>query len=170
MRLPTFTIALLLSACSGGGGGDSASICRTVGGQLTGECAGCSIENGPAAVDGNTDSAATLLLSPNAEATLRATGAQRAGGVAGVLFDIPGGMTSLQLQITTYLGGVAQQSGTAFLQAGSSNTCTNCSFFGDGRQYAGINASQPYDAVELVLTSTSAAVETPFPVFELCTR
>lgn len=170
MRLFTLTIALLLSACSGGGGDGSASICRTIGGQLTGECTGCSIENGPAAVDGNTDSAATLLLSPNAEARLRATGAQRGGGVTGVLFDIPSGMTSLQLQITTYRGGIAQQSGTAYVQAGASNTCTNCTFFGDGRQYAGINAGQPYDAVELVLTSTSAAVETPFPVFELCTR
>ena len=171
MRLITLAVASLLTACSGGGGGDdSASICRTVGGQLTGECAGCSIENGPAAVDGSTDSAATLLLSPNAEATLRATGAQRVAGVTGVLFDIPSGVTSLQLQITTYRGGVAQQSGTAFLQAGESNTCGNCVFYGDGRRYAGINTSQAYDSVELVLTSTSAALETPFPVFELCTR
>lgn len=172
MRRAITALLSLLTGCGGGGGGGGgvAQLCTPIGGQVVSACTGCNLESGARAVDRNTDTAATLLLAPSAEGQVRGTGSVITSRVAGLLFDVPEGMTSLQLQINTYRGGVAQDSGTAYLQSGASNVCTNCSFFGDGRQFAGIDTVQPFDSIEVVFTSSSAALETPMPIYELCGR
>ncbi len=157
--------AVALSACGGGGGSgnsgpdvDGTARCATIsgGGTTVGvsqsNCAGCSASNLEAAIDGDTDTAGTLLAPGVAAgfAGVRATaqpgvvygGGSTAAAIVGITGD-PYLQVAEQLVIRTYLSGSLQEENVFSLNVVSANIVS-----GGAKNKFSFTTSKPYDAVE----------------------
>ena len=170
-----------LSACGGGGGdgggGGSAGLnCAAITGgntQVTPtlNCAGCTVSNAPAAIDGNTETYASLFIPAGVGGTLalRATAQDGivypAGTPAAVIYAIDrssGNTLNTAETITTYLDGAPQQTGNA----GSVNNVSG----GDvQRGRRAIGTAQQFDAIELAYAQSGGSASSEVQVYEFCT-
>lgn len=131
-------------------------------------CVDCGITHAAAAIDGDLDSAAKLIVNsavPAQGVTLRATAQAGlifpAGRLAGLYYSAPAGTAqNTTVTISTLAGGVVQE------LSSSSNT----SGIGGGRSksFNGIRTSKPFDAVEISIRNSQAESQPVFQVFEFC--
>ncbi|HUR41360.1 MAG TPA: hypothetical protein VM240_09350 [Verrucomicrobiae bacterium] len=171
----------ILGACGGGGGGGdggggSGLNCAAITGGGTQvlptlNCAGCTVSNAPAAIDGNTDTYASLFMPAGAGGTLalRATAQEGivypAGTPAAVIYAIArssGNALNTAETITTYLNGAPQQTGNA----GSVN---NVSGGNVQRGRRAISTVQQFDAIEVTYTQSGGTASSELQVYEFCT-
>ncbi|HZP12452.1 MAG TPA: hypothetical protein VFB36_08535 [Nevskiaceae bacterium] len=184
-KLRGWSLALgcaLLGSCLGGGGtedvgGGSAGECASITGGAShvtkndnagAGCLGCSVSNEQMAADGDLSTAASVNA-PNSFAdqgpSIRATAQSGivfpAGQVAAVLFTPPvaGGLNppAQAVTIATYLSGTFQESGSSYLEGTES----------DGLTFKGFVTSKPFDAVEIMVSDTEAALA-PWSINEIC--
>lgn len=152
--------------------GSSCESFRAVNGKVTtatdAGCVNCGVTNAPAAIDGDVNSAARVVVNsavPAQGVTLRATAQAGvifpAGRLAGLYYSAPAGTTqNTTVTISTLAGGVVQELST------SSNT----SGIGGGRSksFSGIRTTKPFDAVEIAIRNSQVESEPVFQVFEFC--
>ena len=131
-------------------------------------CTQCRIGNAAAAIDGDTDSAAQLVVNGAAPAqgvALRATAQSGlifpAGQLAGVFYSAPAGtVQNTVITISTFSGGLVQETTSSNNMSGVSG--------GRSRNFTGIRTSKPFDAVEVFINNTQMESDPTFQVFEFC--
>ncbi len=167
-------LALILAGCSGSS--DGSGHCNAITGGATqvdapGSCTGCTATNPHLAIDGNTVSAATLVIETAGSGTMHLRAIAQDGVVypAGTRLSVfaesvfDGEATSHTVELRTYLDGVAT---------------------GDSRQLTGINGARgaglardryfletnfPFDAAELAHTQSTSTGDITYQIYEFCT-
>ena len=161
--------ALFLSACSGGGG--SGGICQSLSASNatvttdTGSCAACDVTTPAAAADGNFNSAARVTIgAPSSRVSVRATaqpGASFPGGQRIGLYWAKPSDAAYGLTLNTYLGDSLQESNALCGVCGGNNPHT--------ARYESVTVSEPFDAVEVVLTSSQTNTgQAVYEIYEIC--
>jgi hypothetical protein len=171
----------LLAACSSGGEPPAVlgGICQAVPQSLvsSGANIGSTLANADQAVDDNFSSYATLTPSmTDGGGRIRSAAAvqQAAGSIAGTAFSLPAS-GSFTVTVTTYLGGVQQETGAAGPDVyGSSNgvqgncgspgICTNNSSI--GTSFFGLHTTKPYDSIQVAFSIIGTT--TPVQIKEIC--
>ncbi|MEC9407053.1 MAG: hypothetical protein VX549_07235 [Pseudomonadota bacterium] len=167
-------LTLLLAGCSGSS--DGSGNCNAITGGATqvdapGSCTGCTATNPHLAIDGNTVSAATLVIETAGSGTMHLRAIAQDGVVyaAGTRLSVfaesvfDGEATSHTVELRTYLDGVAT---------------------GDSRQLTGINGvrgggldrdqyfletTSAFDAAELAHTQSTSTGDITYQIYEFCT-
>lgn len=167
-------LTLLLAGCSGSS--DGSGNCNAITGGATqvdapGSCTGCTATNPHLAIDGNTVSAATLVIETAGSGTMHLRAIAQDGVVyaAGTRLSVfaesvfDGEATSHTVELRTYLDGVAT---------------------GDSRQLTGINGvrggglardqyfletTAAFDAAELAHTQSTSTGDITYQIYEFCT-
>lgn len=167
-------LALILAGCSGSS--DGSGHCNAITGGATqvdapGSCTGCTATNPHLAIDGNTVSAATLVIETAGSGTMHLRAIAQDGVVyaAGTRLSVfaesvfDGEATSHTVELRTYLDGVAT---------------------GDSRQLTGINGvrggglardqyfletTSAFDAAELAHTQSTSTGDITYQIYEFCT-
>lgn len=168
----------LLGSCKfhSGDDGRSGVSCQAFGGGnaivQASPSTGGSVSDAPRAFDGDLSSYASYTPA-GGSGTLTIRGTAQAGivrpaqEIAGVLLTLQSAQ-SLQVNITTYLGGVQQDTGVVYARAGVSDSCSaNCSRSGQD-SFTGLSTTKPYDAIEATIAVSGIAGS--LPVRELCSR
>lgn len=164
-------LAAATAACSGGGGdGDSSSVsCDSITGIIMsgpsgGPCAGCSVENGRAAADADMYTFATMTTANAGVQQIKVRSAAQTypPGYSPGAFMTAEATTDRVLSINTYMGEspVESASGPALIRE-STRGGTGAS------EYVSFRATLPFDAVEVLATSTGTSTTVDY-VFEIC--
>jgi hypothetical protein len=189
MRALALALAASLLAACGGGSSDASRACVTISGGTTqvttspqALCSGCTIANGPNAIDGDMTTSATAAFDPSGTGTLtiRATAQQGvvfpAGSQAGAFLTFVAqdpAKPYLGVYVDTYLGGVRQDriwdSGGFVGSSSSGNFGYGCNKPCDGsrRNITG-SAPRDFDAVEIGLARDKSGVTEQVEVAEFC--
>lgn len=167
-------MAVLVSACSSGGGGDEGQgpapgICGIVGSGSFVD--GTTYTDPVKAFDGSLGTFATLGPAASASGTISGGGISgKAGELAGVAFTQPNS-GSVSVTITTYKGGVPMDSNQAgaynFTPAGRQAACppSHC-LEQNGVEWWGIDTLSDFDRIEAAISI--ANLDAPLQVRELC--
>jgi hypothetical protein len=190
-KLTILAGTLALAACSGGGGGGDSldgggkviATCDAILGGAVDDtaCPGCTIESAQLVADDDGYSFAIVDVpqsAPGAGATLRVTAPEGtvfpAGSDAGVFLSPPVGGSSVSVEVSnatdlrTYLEGVPQDVNPA----SNSIRWLPSSDEGVPRMYISTHTTRPFDAVEVVINNSGAAVDEPtdWHLHEICSH
>lgn len=163
-------LVLLFSGC-GGGDGDSSGICLSMAASnatvttSTGGCVACSVDSPSDAADGDFQTPATVSIgAPSSSVSVRATAQVGASFPAGQEVGLYWGKPSdaaYGLTFNTYLGNQMQESFNLCGLCGGNNP--------HSARYESATTSQPFDAVEVVLTSSQTnSGQAVYEIFEIC--
>lgn len=161
--------AVVVSACGGGDGGGN--ICQSLSSSnatvstSTGSCAACEVTTPAAAADGNFQSAARISIgAPSSSVSIRATaqpGVSFPGGQRIGLYWAKPSNAAYGLTLNTYLGGNLQETRALCGVCGGNNP--------HSARYESADVSEPFDAVEVVLTSSQTNTgQAVYEIHEIC--